>query len=238
MEKETPIKKTPTIKVQAVTTPKKVIKLEAQVYDITGKVTGSVPLPQELFGVAPNDLLIAQYVRVYNANQRQGNAQVKGRSEVAGSTKKVWKQKGTGRARHGSGKSNIWRGGGVTFGPAKRDFSLSLNKKQKSLALGISLSQSATKSNVSVISSKGINTKPQTKAIVSALSAMDMHHKKVLFVSDEIRGNVFALSSRNIPRVDVIQSKTLNAYSVLNHDVVVFVDSALESAITHFVQKK
>lgn len=213
-------------------------KLEAQIYDITGKATGSVALNQELFGAEPNDILIAQYVRVYQANQRQGNAQVKKRSEVIGSTKKKWKQKGTGRARHGSGKSNIWRGGGVTFGPEKRDFSLKLNKKQKTRALSISLSQTANQNNVSVITSKGMDKKPHTKTIATALNAMDMHNKKVLFVADEIKGNPFTMSSRNISRVDVIASKTLNAYAILNHETIVFVDNALDTVVTHFTQQK
>jgi large subunit ribosomal protein L4 len=216
----------------------KIKKLEAQVYDITGKVTGSIALNEELFGAEPNDILIAQYVRVYLANQRQGNAQVKTRAEVTGSTKKVWKQKGTGRARHGSGKSNIWRGGGVTFGPLKRDFSLSLNKKQKSRALSISLSQTAAQSNISVIASKGIDKKPHTKTIATTLGVMDMLNKKVLFVADEIKGNPFTMSSRNIPRVDVIQSKTLNAFTILNHEAIVFVDNALDTVVTHFAQQK
>jgi len=217
---------------------KKTKKIEAKRYDSTGKAIGSVILNKTLFGAMPNDVLIAQYVRVYQANQRQGNAQAKTRAQVIGSTKKKWKQKGTGRARHGSGKSNIWRGGGVTFGPIKRDFSLKLNKKQKTHALSIVLSQRARQNNISHITSKGIGKKPHTKAIAIALGVMDMHNKKVLFIADKMKHNVFTLSSRNIPRVDVIQSKTLNAYAVLNHECIMFIDTALDTVVTHFVGKE
>src|SRR3989338_3928790 len=118
----------------------KLAKNEVNIYSLSGKQTGTEELQKEMFELKDNPELIAQYVRVYLYNQRQGTVSSQTRSEVTGTSQKVYRQKGTGRARHGAAKANLFRGGGVTFGPKPREFSMSLNKKQKLKTLFITLS--------------------------------------------------------------------------------------------------
>jgi len=201
-------------------------KNEVGIYSLSGKQTGTEKLQKEMFEHADNPALIAQYVRVYLHNQRQGTASAQTRSEVTGTTQKVYRQKGTGRARHGAAKANLFRGGGVTFGPKPRTFSLSLNKKQKKQALFIALSQKAHSKNIRVLDTTEIGKEPKTKKIVAFLKATDLNDKKVLFVLSKVEKNPFVLSTQNIQKVDVIQASTINPYEVLNHSELIFVDDA------------
>lgn len=212
----------------------KTAHLEAQVYSLEGTVTGAVALNEEVFGQKPNKALLAQYVRVYLHNQRQGNASAKTRAEVAGTTKKIYRQKGTGRARHGSDKSNLFRGGGATFGPVQHEFQMSMNSKQKRKALYLALTQKRELGGVKVLDATTIAEKPNTKGIVKALSLMTQA-KKLLFVLSKVEASSFVLSVRNIEGVEIVQAQTLNAYQVLNTREVIFVNDALDTFVSHFI---
>jgi large subunit ribosomal protein L4 len=208
--------------------------LSIAVYDMSGKEKEAVAVSADLFGQEENKALVAQYVRVYTQNQRQGTANAKTRGEVVGTTKKVYKQKGTGRARHGSKKANLFTGGGVTFGPRPRDYSLSMSKKQKRIALCVSLSMKMQKKGVFGLSEEAMTIKPKTKQVVDFIAALKLQKKKVLFVLPKVEKSGFVLSTRNIQNIDIIQADTINPYEVLNHSSVIFVGKALESLEKHF----
>lgn len=209
--------------------------LEAPVYTVDGTKSGVEQLSSEVFGQEVNEKLIAQYVRVYLNNQRQGNANTKTRSEVIGSTQKIWRQKGTGRARHGAPKANLFRGGGVTFGPKPRDFSMSLNKKQKKQALFGTLSQKAASEMIMILDAKDIGTTPKTQMMVKALKGMKVEGKALIVLS-RVENNVIVKSLRNIDQIEITQATTLNAYDVLNHRSIIFVDDALSVLQGHFLK--
>ena len=212
----------------------KLAKNEVNIYSLSGKQTGTEDLQKEMFELKDNPELIAQYVRVYLYNQRQGTVSSQTRSEVTGTSQKVYRQKGTGRARHGAAKANLFRGGGVTFGPKPREFSMSLNKKQKLKALFVSLSQKAISKNIRLLDTTEIGKKPQTKTVVQFLKETELVDKKVLFVLSKMEKSPFVLSTQNIGKVDVIQASTINPYQILNHSELVFVDDALKALDSHF----
>jgi len=212
----------------------KLAKNEVNIYSLSGKQTGTEKLPKEIFEHEDNPELIAQYVRVYLHNQRQGTVSAQTRSEVTGTSQKVYRQKGTGRARHGAAKANLFRGGGVTFGPKPREFSMSLNKKQKLKALFVSLSQKAISKNIRLLDTSEIGKKPQTKTVFQFLKETELVDKKVLFVLSKMEKSPFVLSTQNIGKVDVIQASTINPYEILNHSELIFVDDALKALDTHF----
>ncbi len=208
--------------------------IEAQVVDLKGKETRKLALNEELFGKKDNPALIAQYVRVYLQNQRQGTVSTKTRSEVVGTTKKIYRQKGTGGARHGSKKAPIFVGGGVTFGPKPREFALSMNKKQKKQALFIALSSKAKEQAIKVLDDKVEDMKPNTKTIAAFINAIKVTGKKVMFVMPQVSRNGFVLSVRNIPNVEIMQASTINPYAVLNTKQLIFVGDALTKLEEHF----
>lgn len=210
--------------------------IKASVFSFDGKSNGTVSLNKEIFGVKPNKALVAQYIRVYLNNQRQGNASAKTRAEIVGTTKKIWRQKGTGRARHGAPKANLFRGGGVTFGPKPKDFSMSMNKKQKKMALFCALSAKAKDETIKVLEVGNALKKPNTKKIAQLIGVMDITGK-VVFVLSKVENNAFVKSARNIRGVEIIQATTLNAYEVLNHKNMIFVDEALDSLEKHYLKK-
>ena len=210
---------------------------EVSVYDLHGKPIKTEKLQKEVFQHKDNPALIAQYVRVYLNNQRQGTSSTKTRSEVSGTTKKMYKQKGTGRARHGAAKANLFRGGGVTFGPKPKEYSLNLNKKQKKQALFISLTQKARAKSIRVLDSSDMGKEPKTSIIAQFLTATKLSGKKVLFILSKLEKTSFVLSVRNIKSSDLIQSSTINPYEILNHDEIIFVDDSLQSFYSHFTKK-
>jgi len=212
----------------------KLSKNEVSVYSMSGKQTGTEKLQKEIFEHEDNPELIAQYVRVYLHNQRQGTVSAQTRSEVTGTTQKVYRQKGTGRARHGAAKANLFRGGGVTFGPKPREFSMSLNKKQKLKALFVSLSQKAKSKNIRVLDTAEVGKEPKTKMIAEFLKTTELDDKKVLFVLSKVEKSPFVLSTQNIGKVDIIQASTINPYQVLNHSELIFVDDSLKTLDAHF----
>lgn len=206
--------------------------MKVAVLDITGKDTGrSVELSADVFGIEPNDHAIYLDVKQYLANQRQGTHKSKERAEIAGSTRKIKKQKGTGTARAGSIKSGVFRGGGRMFGPRPRNYSFKLNKNLKRLARKSALSIQANDKNLVVIEDFTFDN-PQTKNFVNVLKALEIDTKKSLFVLDDENINVY-LSSRNLKNSKVIKASEINTYGVLNANKVVITESSLEGINTN-----
>ncbi len=201
--------------------------MKVAVLDITGKDTGrKVELSNEVFGIEPNDHAIYLDVKQYLANQRQGTHKAKERAEIAGSTRKIKKQKGTGTARAGSIKSGVFRGGGRMFGPRPRNYSFKLNKNLKRLARKSALSVQTKDSNLVVVEDFNFET-PKTKEFINVLKAFEIETKKSLFVLSEENKNVY-LSSRNLKKAKVVNATGINTYSVLNANKVVIAESTLE----------
>ncbi len=197
----------------------------AQVYDALGKATGEVTLDAALFGIEPNVAVMHQVVTAQLAAARSGTAKTKTRAEVRGGGRKPWRQKGLGRARHGSIRAPQWRGGGVVFGPTPRDFSQRTPKRMKRLALASALSARAAEEQVKVVDSFDWQA-PRTKDAVSWLQASGTDGK-VLVVLD--RGDEIAVKSfRNLPQVAVLRVDQLNTYDVVWSDTVVFSAAALD----------
>ena len=201
--------------------------MKVAVLDITGKDTGrKVELSSEVFGVEPNDHAIYLDVKQYLANQRQGTHKAKERAEIAGSTRKIKKQKGTGTARAGSIKSGVFRGGGRMFGPRPRSYSFKLNKNLKRLARKSALSIQANDNNLVIVEDFNFET-PKTKEFINVLKALELDSKKSLFILGDESENVY-LSSRNLKSSKVVNASGLNTYSVLNASKVVISESSLE----------
>ena len=189
--------------------------MEVKVLNISGKETGAkVQLPEAIFGVKPNDHAIYLDVKQYLANQRQGTHKSKQRNEIAGSTRKLHKQKGTGGARAGSIKSPLFNGGGRIFGPQPRDYSFKLNKKLKVVARKSALSYKALDSNVLVLDEVNFDS-IKTKNYAKMIADLNVSNEKTLMVLPAINNNVY-LSSRNLKKVKVITADQLNTYDVLN----------------------
>jgi len=189
--------------------------MEINVVNISGKETGAkVQLPESVFGVTPSDHAIYLDVKQYLANQRQGTHKSKQRNEIAGSTRKLYKQKGTGGARAGSIKSPLFNGGGRVFGPQPRDYSFKLNKKLKSLARKSALSYKAQDKNILVLEDFTFDS-IKTKNYINLVNALSLTGEKTLLVLPVQDNNIY-LSSRNIQKVKVITADQLNTYDVLN----------------------
>jgi large subunit ribosomal protein L4 len=210
--------------------------LEIALFDLTGKETKKITLPTELFSEEYNAPLMAQYLRVYSQNQRQGNASAKKRSEVVGTTKKVYRQKGTGNARHGSRKAPIFVGGGVTFGPKPRDYSLSMNKKQRRKALLMALTIKAKEFTIFGLSNDVQTIEPKTKDVAAFLKATNLNDKKTLIIVPQLKKDGFVLSTRNIENVELVQATNINPYMILNSNNIVIVEEALSVLEKHFAQ--
>lgn len=189
--------------------------MEVNVVSISGKETGAkVQLPETVFGVEPNDHAIYLDVKQYLANQRQGTHKSKQRNEIAGSTRKLYKQKGTGGARAGNIKSPLFNGGGRVFGPQPRDYSFKLNKKLKQLARKSALSYKAKDNNIVVLEDFTFDA-IKTKNYAKLVSDLNVANEKTLLVLPAANNNVY-LSSRNIKKAKVITADQLNTYDVLN----------------------
>ena len=201
--------------------------MKLAVLDINGKDTGrKVELSKEVFGIEPNDHAIYLDVKQYLANQRQGTHKSKERAEIAGSTRKIKKQKGTGTARAGSIKSPVFRGGGRIFGPRPRSYSFKLNKNLKQLARKSALSIQAKDNNLVVVEDFNFDT-AKTKNFTNVLKALELESKKSLFVMSGSNNNVY-LSSRNLKTSKVVNNSGLNTYGILNAGKVVISESSLE----------
>jgi len=189
--------------------------MEVKVYNIEGKETGkTLQLSDEIFGIEPNEHAMYLDVKRYLAAQRQGTHKAKERGEVAGSTRKIKRQKGTGTARAGSIKNPLFRGGGRVFGPRPRDYRIKLNKKLKKLARKSALSYMMKEGKIKVIEDFQMD-EPKTKAFVKILDNLEVGGQKALVVLGDINKNVY-LSSRNLPKVSVVRGSDLNTYVILN----------------------
>ena len=189
--------------------------MEVKVLNLSGKETGAkVQLPESVFGIEPNDHAIYLDVKQYLANQRQGTHKSKQRNEIAGSTRKLYKQKGTGGARAGSVKSPLFNGGGRVFGPQPRDYSFKLNKKLKTLARKSALSYKAIDNNIVVLEDFAFDA-VKTKTYVQMVADLNVTDVKTLLVLAAADNNVY-LSSRNLKKAKVITADQLNTYDVLN----------------------
>ncbi len=197
--------------------------MELSVYKIDGSESGKkVVLNEEIFGITPNDHAIYLDVKQYLANQRQGTAKTKDRSEISYSTKKLIRQKGSGGARHGSLKAGIYVGGGRVFGPQPRCYRSKLNKKLKQLARFSALSYKAQE-NAIVMVEPFVMDAPKTKEFIQILNNIKAGNRKVLFVLPENSSNIY-LSSRNLPEVNVITVDEINTYAIMNSYSMVLVD--------------
>ena len=202
--------------------------MELSVKNINGQETGrKVALNEAIFGIEPNDHVIYLDVKQYMANQRQGTAKSKERSEISGSTRKLGRQKGGGGARHGDINSPLLRGGGRVFGPKPRDYGFKLNKKVKILARRSALSYKAQESAIIVLEDFNFNA-PKTKEMVNIAKNLKVDGKKLLFLLPDTNKNVY-LSARNLQRTDVMEAAKANTYKILNADVLVITEKSLEA---------
>ncbi|MBD0850679.1 50S ribosomal protein L4 [Maribacter arenosus] len=201
--------------------------MKVAVLDIKGKETGrKVDLSDAVFGIEPNNHAVYLDVKQYLAHQRQGTHKAKERAEIAGSTRKIKKQKGTGTARAGSIKSPIFRGGGRIFGPRPKDYSQKLNKNVKRLARKSALSIKTKEKAVMVVEDFSFET-PKTKDFVQVLKALGLENKKSLFVLGDSNNGVY-LSSRNLELSEIITNSELSTYKILNANNIVFLEGSLE----------
>jgi large subunit ribosomal protein L4 len=202
--------------------------MEVSVLNINGQETGrKVTLNESIFGIEPNDHVLYLDVKQYLANQRQGTAKSKERSEINGSTRKLGRQKGGGGARRGDIKSPVLVGGGRVFGPQPRDYRFKLNKKVKELARKSALSYKAQENSIVVVEDFNIEA-PKTKDFVNIAKNLKVDGKKTLVLLPEVNKNVY-LSARNLKGVEVLTASQLNSYKVLNADVLVISENSLKT---------
>ncbi|MBQ8622460.1 MAG: 50S ribosomal protein L4 [Oscillospiraceae bacterium] len=198
--------------------------LKTNVYDMSGKLVGEIELSEAVFGVEPNQSVVHDVVKNHLANKRQGTQSSLTRAEVSGGGRKPWRQKGTGRARQGSTRAPQWTHGGIVFAPKPRDYSYTLNKKTRRLALKSVLSDKAANQNIVVIDSIKMDA-PKTKDFVKFLAAVGVEGK-ALVVTAEADSNVVK-SGRNIPGCEITFANLLNVYDVLNAKKLVVDQAAL-----------
>lgn len=200
--------------------------MELSVLNIKGEDTGKkITLNDDIFGIEPNDHVIYLGVKQYMANKRQGTHKAKERSENAGSTRKLGKQKGGGGARRGDIKSPVLVGGGRIFGPQPRDYSFKLNKKTKQLARKGALTYKAKENNIIVVEDFTFEA-PKTKAYVNFLNNLKISDKKSVLALSEANKNVY-LSARNLSKAEVVNVSELNTYKIMDAKTVIFTVSAL-----------
>lgn len=205
--------------------------MKLSVFDIKGKETSKkVELSKDVFGAEPNDHAIYLDVKQYLANQRQGTHKSKERGEVAFSTKKLHKQKGTGGSRKGSRKNPLYKGGGRVFGPKPHDYVLKVNQKVKQLARISALSHKAKDNSIAIVEDFKLDT-PKTKAYAEILSNLKVNGKKTLLVLAENNKNIY-LSSRNLGGAKVVNASDLNTYDILNANNLLLVESSVKQIET------
>jgi large subunit ribosomal protein L4 len=188
--------------------------LSAKFFTAAGEAGDSWELPADPFDGVVNEAVLHQAIKAYLANQRQGTASTKTRSEVAGGGRKIWRQKGTGRARQGSIRAPHWKGGGVVFGPTPRDYRQDLPKKVRVIARRSAFNTRARNEQVSIIERFDVDT-PRTRRITELLERIGMGERKVLILTNGVNPNVL-LSARNLPNVKVLPYREVSAYDVLN----------------------
>lgn len=216
--------------------------VRANVYNSKGKVEGKVVLPSQIFAAPINKKLIAQAVRVYLANQRQGTASTKTRGEISGSRRKIWRQKGTGRARHGDRYAPVFVGGGVAHGPKPKDFSLKLSKKMRRKALFACLTLKLKQKSLIVISDLA-KLKPKTKKILEVLKNLKVDtqnsklKEKTLLVVPKEQENII-IAGRNLENLSLSSPELLNPFEILNSKKLVLVKGAILKLKKTFLGEK
>ena len=217
-------------------TPKRMkVNLTIPVYDLKGKEQTTLEVAKEIFGIESNLKLVAQYIRVYHANQRQGTSSAKTRGEVKGSTRKIYRQKGTGKARHGDIKAPIFVGGGVVGGPRPGDFSLKMNKKQIKKALFVALSLKFKAGDIFALSKNFYNIEPKTKIFAEFLKTVGLSEIKTLLIVNKRKEKNLVLATRNLNNVNLIDAMSINAYEILNNEKILFLEEALPIMEKHFL---
>lgn len=194
-------------------------------YNQTGSQVGDIELSDNVFGIEPNESVLYDAVVMQQASQRQGTHSTKGRSDVRGGGRKPWRQKGTGRARHGTIRSPIWVGGGVTFGPTPRSYGYKMPKKQRRLALRSALSSKVNEENIRVVEGLSLEA-PKTKEMKQILAGLTAD-TKALVVSNDYNDAV-ALSVRNLPGVKFVTADGVNVLDLLNHEKLIITQDAVK----------
>ncbi len=200
--------------------------MEIKIYNQDGAEVGTVSLNEKIFGIKPNAHVVHQYIVNYLANQRQGTSSSKGRSEVSGGGTKPWRQKGTGRARAGTIRSPLWRGGGIIFGPQPRNYHKSFPKQMKRLATLSAFSDKAQNEKLVVIENLEM-AEVKTKRVISILDKLGIGSKKCLILDEGINRNL-VLSVRNIRHVEYTRAPLASAYDIVNADALLLTKAALE----------
>lgn len=204
--------------------------MQVDILNIKGEKTGrTIDLPEDIFGVEPNDHVIYLAVKQYLAAQRQGTHKVKTRAEVKGASRKLHRQKGTGGSRKGNIRNPLYKGGGTVFGPKPHSYDFKLNQKVKGLAKVSALSYKVKENSLFVVEDVKIDT-PKTKDFVAILKGLQADDKKVLFLTPEYNNNIY-LSYRNLPNVAGYQFHDMNTYDIVNSDVLVFTESAVKKIV-------
>ena len=200
--------------------------MQVDVLNIEGQKTGrTVELPQDIFGIEPNDHVIYLAVKQYLAAGRAGTHKVKTRAEVKGSSRKLHKQKGTGGARKGNIRNPLYKGGGTIFGPKPHKYDLKINRKVKDLAKISALSYKAKDAAIVVVEDINLDV-PKTKQAVGILSSLNVADKKTIIVLSEYNDSLY-LSTRNVPNITTTMLADVNTYEIMNADVLVFTESAV-----------
>jgi len=207
--------------------------MKAEVFDIKGQATGrTVELPEDVFGITPNEHVLYLSVKQYLAGLRSGTHKAKEKSELSGSTRKLHKQKGTGGSRKGSIKNPLFRGGARIFGPRPRDYHFKLNKKVVNLAKLSALSGKFAADGIKIVEDFNFE-QPKTKGYLEFLNGFGLAEKKSLLIVPEFDDNVY-LSSRNIPGADIAEVNSFNPYEILNSGTVLISEKAVELLAAHF----
>ncbi|MGA2968097.1 MAG: 50S ribosomal protein L4 [Candidatus Levyibacteriota bacterium] len=233
------VKKAPVVKkAVAKTIAPKETGLRQHVYDPKGKVVGSTTLPAEIFGAKINRTLMTQAVRVYLANQRRGTSSTKSRGEVKISTRKIYRQKGTGRARHGAASAPIFVGGGIAFGPKPRDFSLKLNQNMRRVALFSALSAKLKDGEIKIVT--GLEKiEPKTRKMAEAIKKLELNGRNsqvLLIIPSGNQFNNVIKAGRNIKGVTVNSAGLINTYEVLANKRILFMKGAIDSLKETFLK--
>lgn len=198
---------------------------KVSLYNQAGSQAGDIELNDAVFGIEPNESVLYEAVIMQRASMRQGTHAVKGRSDVRGGGRKPWRQKGTGRARHGTNRSPIWVGGGVVFGPTPRSYAYNMPKKQRRLALKSALSSKVQEDAIRVLEGLSFDA-PKTKEMKKVLEALSAD-KKVLVVTASYEDNV-ALSARNLPNVKFVTAEGVNVFDLVNCENLIITQDAVK----------
>ena len=200
----------------------------AKVLDLTNKEVGEIELPEAVFGVPLNEPLIHEAVRSFLANRRAGTSATKTRGDVSGSGRKLWKQKGTGRARIASLRSPLWKGGGNVHGPQPRDWSYNLPKKMRKRAMCSAISERLREGNLVIISEWALEH-PKTKEFLGTLGALKLNGKTLIV--DSLKNTKLMLASRNVQTAKVVNSYGVNIYDLINHQKIVLTPRTVEELV-------